>query len=173
MNTFAVLKPIAQYKKVSYYSVCVNDETSLFEDFISTHTVKNKNKLNHIVKWLQLIGDKYGAQDQYFRPEGETADTTALPPTGIRRKPQFTEDGKKRANNLRLYCLRANTNVVILFSGDIKTTRKAQDCPNVKKHFRFANQLTKALDTAFIEKDILWNEDCTDIDYKEDLKIYF
>ena len=173
MNTFAVLKPIAQYKKVCYYSVCVNDETSLFEGFINTHTIKNKNKLNHIVKWLQLIGDKYGAQDQYFRPEGETADTTALPPAGISRKPQFTENGKKKANNLRLYCLRANPNVVILFSGDIKTTRKAQDCPNVKTHFRFANQLTKALDNAFRENDILWNEDCTDIDYKEDLKIYF
>ena len=92
---------------------------------------------------------------------------------GKDRKPYYVEYGKKKANNLRLYCLRANSNVVFLFSGDIKTTQKAQDCPNVRKHFNLANTLTKAIDNAFIENDIIWNEDCTLIKCDEDFILYY
>jgi len=174
VNNFAQIKPIAQYKKVCYYSVCINDcKDSLFEEFIKRHTVSNKNKLDHILNWLKIIGDRYGAQTHHFRPEGETADASALPPKGMDRKPQYTEYGKKKINNLRLYCLRANPSVVFLFSGDIKTAKKAQNCPNVKKHFKLANQITKAIDNAFREKDIIWYDDWTQIDYNEELKIYF
>lgn len=174
MNTFAHIKPIARYEKVSYYSVSIDDgNTSLFENFIKKHTTENKNKLDHILNWLKEIGNNYGARTNYFRPEGETADTSALPPKGINRKPQYTEHGKKKANSLRLYCLRANESVVFLFNGDIKTDRKAQNCPNVKPHFKLANKLTKAIDTAFVDGDIVWNENCTEISYNEDLKIYF
>ena len=59
MNTFAHIKPIARYNKVAYYSVCINDcETSLFEEFISYHELNNKNKLNHVLEWLKIIGNK-------------------------------------------------------------------------------------------------------------------
>lgn len=174
MNTFAHIKPIARYKKVSYYSVSLDDnDTSLFEGFIKKHTTENKNKLDHILNWLKEIGNNYGARIYYFRPEGETADTSALPPKGIDRKPQYTEHGKKKSNSLRLYCLRANESVVFLFSGDIKTKNKAQNCPNVKSHFKLANKLTKAIDNAFIGGDIKWNENCDEIIYNEDLKIDF
>tara|TARA_R110002096_G_C14629134_1_gene724754 strand:- start:1899 stop:2423 length:525 start_codon:yes stop_codon:yes gene_type:complete len=174
VNTFAHIKPIAQYNKVAYYSVCIDgEENSLFEEFIKRHTNINNDKLDHILNWLRQIGNNYGAQTDYFRPEGETADTSALPPKGINRKPQYTEHGKKKANNLRLYCLRANESVVFLFNGDIKTKNKAQYCPNVKPHFKLANRLTKAIDKAFQDKDIVWNDDCTQISCKEDLEIYF
>ncbi|GAA4026884.1 hypothetical protein GCM10022386_07800 [Flavobacterium cheonhonense] len=173
MNTFAHIKHIGAYDKVSYYSVVVeNDEHSLFEDFIAQHKHTNKEKLYHIVKWLEVIGKKYGAQTNLFRPEGKNADTSALPPAE-NRNPSYIENGKKKANALRLYCLRANSNVVFLFNGDIKTTQKAQDCPNVSKHFKLANQISKALNQAFIEKDILWNETLTDIVFQTDLMIHF
>lgn len=156
MNIFAYIKPIAQYDKVVYYSVCIDgEENSLFEEFIKKHTSKNNDKLDHILNWLRQIGNNYGAKTDYFRPEGETADTSALPPQGINRKPQYTEYGKKKSNSLRLYCLRANESVVFLFNGDVKTKNKAQDCPNVKPHFKLANRLTKAIDNAFHEKEIV------------------
>ena len=174
MNTFAYIKPIAKYNKVTYYSVSIDgEENSLFEQFIETHTKDNTKKLDHILNWLRQIGNNYGAKTDYFRPEGETADTSALPPSGTSRKPQYTEYGKKKANNLRLYCLRANESVVFLFNGDIKTKRKAQDCLNVKPHFKLANTLTALIDTAFRDKELVWNEDCTLISYSEDLKLYF
>lgn len=82
-----------------------DNETSLFEEFVAHHTIANKEKLNHILDWLKAIGNKYGAQAHLFRPEGETADASALPPKGKERKPHYTESGKIKANNIRLYCL--------------------------------------------------------------------
>lgn len=172
MNTFAQIKPIAQYNKVSYYSVCINENPfSLFEEFVKYHTTKNTKKLNHVLEWIKIIGNKYGAQSHLFRPEAETADASALPPKGIDKKPHYTEHDEKKVNNLRLYCLRANEHVVFLFNGDIKTTKYAQDCPNVKTHFKLANQLTKSIDNAFINKDIVWNDDFTQIECEEDFKL--
>lgn len=173
MNTFAQIKRIAEYEKVIYYSICLDDdEASLFEEFIRKHGTENRNKLNHILVWIKTIGDKYGAQERHFRPEGEFADTSALPPPS-NNELSFIEYGKKKSNNLRLYCLRANESVVFLFNGDIKTEQKAQDCPNVRKHFKLANYLTKAIDQAFIDQEITWNEEYTNITYDKSLKIYF
>ena len=174
MNTFATIKPITRYKKVAYYSVCINGcENSLFEEFMNYHTTHNKAKLNHVLDWIKLIGDKYGAQTDFFRSEAETADASALPPKGKSRPPHYTEYGKAAANNLRLYCLKANPHVVFLFNGNIKTTHYPQDCPNVKEHFKLANLLTKAIDNAFINKDLVWIEDFTAIDCEEDFKLEY
>ncbi|QXP69200.1 hypothetical protein H0I29_11210 [Polaribacter sp. R2A056_3_33] len=174
MDNFAQIKPLFKYKTVAYYSVCLGDnEKTLYQEFVEKHTFENKNKLYHIQKWLKIIGEKYGAQNRFFRNEAKNADTSALPPIGTDRKPYYVEYGKKKANNLRLYCLRANSNVVFLFSGDIKTKQKAQDCPNVKSHFILANNLTKAIDNAFREKEIIWNENCTLISCSEEFILYY
>lgn len=95
MNTFTHIKLIGRFDKVSYYSVVVDNEpVSLFEKFIATHETTNKEKLYHIVKWIAVIGEKYGAQSHLFRPEGETADTSALPPAA-NKSPSYIENGKK------------------------------------------------------------------------------
>ena len=60
---------------------------------------------------------------------------------------------------------------MILFSGAIKTANYAQDRTNVKDHFKIANQLTTAIDTAIKEKDIRWIDDYTDIDFEDNLLI--
>lgn len=84
-----------------------------------------RQKLNHVLEWIKTIGDKYGAQHHFFRSEASIADASALPPIGKDREPCFTEFGKNKANNLRLYCLRANERVVFLFNGDLKTRQYA------------------------------------------------
>jgi len=173
VNNFARIKPITQYRKVSYYSVSMNDsEISLFEEFVVFHGKQNREKLQHVLSWIQTIGDKYGAQNHLFRSEAFISDTAALPPNGKDRKPCFNESGEAKANNLRLYCLRANEHVVFLFNGDVKTANKAQKCPNVKEHFLLANQLTKVIDEAFKEGEIQWNDDLTLLIYSNDLKLY-
>jgi hypothetical protein len=174
VNTFAHIKPIARYHKVAYYSVCINgNSVSLFEEFIQTHDQQHTEKLNHVLAWLKLIGDKYGAKSHLFRSEAAIADASALPPKGKDREPCYTELGKSKANNLRLYCLRANDNVVFFFNGAIKTTHYAQDCSQVKEHFLLANHLTKAINQAFAEKEIVWNSDFTLVHYSTDFKLFF
>lgn len=174
MSNFVKVKRIARYEKVSYYSVIREGRAqSLFELFISKHQVDNKEKLNHILSWLDVIGKKYGAQQQYFRNEAYISATSALPPQGINRAPTYIEEEEAVSNNLRLYCCRLNERVVFLYDGDIKTEEKAQNCKNVKAHFLEANRITKALDISIIDKNIVWNEDCSDIIFDEELDIEY
>ena len=127
---------------------------------------------------VKIIGDKCGAQNQYFRNESETAETGALPPIRKYRGPVYVEVDEYGnectvPNNLRLYCMRVSDNVVFLFNGDIKTADKAQDCDNVRPHFRQANRLSALIDKAFIEKEIKWNDDYTDILLEDSILLYW
>lgn len=172
MNNFVILKRIQRYKKVTYYSVCLNGETdSLFEKFIEINQSKNFEKLNHLLAWLELIGTKYAAQPQYFRNEAFRGSAKALPPGGKTKSPKYTVDGITQSNDLRLYCHVLNEHVVILFGGNIKTTLKAQDCPNVKTDFLLANQLTNVIDKAIIENELTWNKRFTDLTNTNELLI--
>ena len=174
MNNFAEIVLIEQHRKVTYYSVAVNDEDALYDQFIDEHTTENRKKLNHILAWLEKIGNKIRAYENYFRNEAETGDARALPPIGKNREPVYleysetTESDKNTPNNLRLYCFRASESVVFLFNGDVKTAHKAQDCDNVRPHFKTANLLSNLLEKAFINKEIQWNEDWTDIMVDDD-----
>lgn len=173
MNNFVCIKFIKEYNKVVYYSTVINgneDQVSMYERFISKHSILNKEKLIHILTWLKEIGNRYGALPHLFRHEKEAA---ALPPPGVNREPCYIEEDNTASNNLRLYCHRLNEHVVILFDGNVKTTDQAQDCPQVATHFNFANTLALVIDNALREGDIEWDDDYMDIIYEQNLKIVF
>lgn len=73
-------------------------------------------------------------------------------------------------NDLRLYCLRVKDSVVVLFNGGIKTRKNAKDCPNVGPHIRQANRITQKINQLFVDKEISWNKDKTDIVFLPDLE---
>ena len=143
MNTFAKIIEVQRFKKVTFYSVLrEGEEQNMFLEFIN-RVMKNDRlaeDLHLLQNWIKRIGDKYGAQQQYFRHEQVA---NALPPG-------FSDT----VHHLRLYCMRISENAVILFSGDVKTTRYAQECPNVGPHFKEALRLTKKIDEAIREKQI-------------------
>src|SRR5690606_26420437 len=174
MSIFAKICLIASYDKVAYYSVAIVDgddeQPSYFQKFVDRHQEENKRKLNHLLSWLQQIGKAYGAKPSLFREEREAQ---ALPPKGVNRRPTYIEMGEPAINNLRLYCYRLSERVVFLFDGDVKTADAAQDCPQVRPHFRMANQLARAINEAFKQQDIEWNDDCSDIIYDEDFLLIF
>lgn len=172
VNNFAEIVLVERFNKVNYYTVSINEQVPLFMQFIANHDVVNREKLNHILTWIRLIGEKIGAKENYFRNESETAYTSALPPLGKDRHPAYIEIDDagfehNTPNNLRLYCMRVSESVVFLFNGDIKTAAKAQDCDNVRPYFKLANQLTALIDQAFIEKEIFWDDDSADILFEE------
>lgn len=179
MNRFAEIILVERFKKVSFYTVSINNDTSLYRSFVNKHNIENNVKLKHIMSWLEKIGDKIGAYEQYFRNEAETGDARALPPQGRNRKPVYvefndtTEKEENTPNNLRLYCFRASNSVVFLFNGDIKTKQRPQDCDNVREHFKLANKLSVLIDKAFVSNEIRWTDDYKDIEIDDDFVLEF
>lgn len=165
MNNFATIKHIQTFKKVNYYSIVFEDEEdSLFEDFLNkcAEIPELLDEVGVILEWIKKLGDEIGAKLRYFRHEGATSDAKALPPP--------TRFLAGDTTNLRLYCMVISETVVLLYSGAIKTTQKAQDCPNVSSHFRLANKITAIINKCFLEKEIYWNEEDTDIIYSNDFE---
>ena len=173
MNTFAHLERLAEFqcRKVKYFSVCFEEaEVNEFFDFLNRMEEMEamKDELSNLLVWLEKIGEHYGAREQFFRNEACGADVKALPPP--RRQMLLRE---LEVNDLRLYCLVLNENVVILFNGGIKskTVIKAQDCPNVGGYFKQANRLAAKIHQLMICGEVQWNRDHTDIIYNDNLEI--
>lgn len=103
-------------------------------------------QLGMILQFIKDIGKRYGAREAHFRHE-RTAD--ALPP------PYYIQPGKPNKYGLRLYCIRLSEQVVILLNGDLKIENNPENCPNCRRHFRFANTLARKLDEAMRNKELL------------------
>ncbi|OUJ69937.1 hypothetical protein [Hymenobacter crusticola] len=71
----------------------------------------------------------------------QEARAQALPPTS-----RYMREIGVDQTSLRLYCYAAGNRTLVLFNGDVKTTDQAQNCPNVARHFQFAQQAALALD---------------------------
>ncbi len=63
--------------------------------------------------------------------------------------------------------MRISQCAVILFCGAEKTARYAQDCDKVRPHFLLANKLSKAIDQAIVDKDILIDEETETLKIEE------
>lgn len=135
MNKFATLVKSIQFRRITYYSVLVDEnDLPLFAQFIKEHAGEEfREDMDLIRSWMRKLGENYGASIDYFRQEGSAH--AIPPPVEITRK----------GCQLRLYCLRMSHRVVILFSGSIKTMNKAMDCPNVRDHFIMANRVSDKL----------------------------
>lgn len=158
VNRFATIEETVRFNKVTYYTIQMEEEdSSLFLQFINNHENKYQEQLSLIRSWLSKIGKDIGAKERYFRVERfRGGDTRALPPPS------------KFINiecNLRLYCMRINDNIVILYNGALKTANTAQECDNVRPHFLLANKLSKAIDKAIEEGDI-------EIDFEDGRLLY-
>lgn len=172
MNIFANIVRLTdlQFKKVRYFSIRFKEnEVSEFFDFLNRmeDIGEVSEDLSNLLVWIEQIGENFGAiKDRFFRNESIIADVQALPPS----KKQM-EVYEILVEDLRLYCMVLNENVVFLFNGGIKTTDNAKECPNVGPLIKQANQIVKKIDECLKNKDISWNDDHTDIKFDEDLEI--
>lgn len=140
------------FTKIKFYSVLVDGKSnSEFMDFLKRMKISNPNKLGELVIFINEIGEKYGAKTHLFRDERKAE---ALPPEYF----QYLESDESDNNSpygLRLYCMRVNESVVILFNGDLKTAQKVQDCKNCKPHFDRANKFALKIQEAILKRDIV------------------
>jgi len=159
MSTFATIIELYKFKEVTFYSLILEGE----QKPLGMQFLENHGKHPHfrvLMTWLKKIGNDYSAAQYFFRPE-KKAD--ALPPP---------RDITHEVCDLRWYCLRMTQSSVVVFNGGVKTTRKAQHCPNVKGHFHQANFLSEKIWASFDSKEIsLDNNDrlVVEKDYKLNL----
>ena len=140
MKKFVTIKPYKAFKKVKYYTFFVEDRMqSETEVFFSAyeHEEEFAEDLNILVTWLKEIGENKGAKTHYFRPENAAE---ALPPPA-----RIMAELTIGSCDLRLYCVRLSEEIVILAGGGRKTSDAAQDSPDVKPKFQFANKMAKQL----------------------------
>jgi hypothetical protein len=111
---------------------------------------KDAMELAELNRYIQLIGEKYGAQPQHFKNEDAAE---RLPPPYH----QFIESDSPNDYGLRLYCIRISPSIVILLNGNRKTALKVKDCKNCYPHFdksrRLARKITQAIQDGVIEID--------------------
>lgn len=179
MNTFAKLVPVPDLcgPQVKYYTVQLQRgeeawRTPEAQDFFERHEGIDHltDMLDEIFVWLDEMASVSGARPEFFRAESAAL---ALPPeqSERRRLGRRLNITYQDANNLRLYLIRLNENVVILLNGGEKTAQHAQDCPNVRPYFLAAQKIANALDDAMNDGDIQYNHTQTDIEFDQDLEI--
>ncbi len=117
-------------------------EFELFDEKKFPKHVEELQILYAVINQIQFRGAKHF----FFKPEGSA---NALP-----RVDQVTIDANKEDLGIRLYCIRLTDHVLVLLNGDIKTTNKPKDCPNVKLHFENAIKIAKKLDAFLMDKEI-------------------
>lgn len=146
-----------RFRKVQYYTVEIERdgerEEDEFKKFMLVHGQTNDGQ--KLLALMKKLGDEVGAKEFYFRFEEEAVALPSKPRVLERNslRPLITDD------QLRLYCLRISDSIVILFNGGVKTTHKAQDCPNVRQHFKKANKLASIINKA-IQDGIVQIVDC-------------
>ena len=131
-------------EKVAFYTIKLESNLrSEFVDFLTRMRVQEvtRGQLAEIIRLIQNMGSRYGAQKHFFRHENAAS---ALPPPNFHYV-DIDDYG------LRLYCIRLSESVVILLNGDRKTTQKVQDCPLCSRHFSLANRLAHKVDEAIRE----------------------
>ncbi len=142
-----------RFSRVQYYTVRkIRNEKPLiteFSDFLKRMgtTEQDQTELSEINKYIELIGERYGASPEHFKVEDAAE---RLPPPYH----AFISSDIPDDFGMRLYCIRLSPTIVILLNGDRKTSLKVQDCKKCYRHFDFARRLSRRIDQAIQDGDI-------------------
>ncbi|WP_149696581.1 hypothetical protein [Chitinophaga sp. CF418] len=127
--------------KITYYSFHIEgDDLCEVEKFVTrfNSSPAYKDDYENIMFVVKHMGKCTGAEEHYFRHEKAAE---ALPPP-------------YRSGNVRLYCSRVNTGIVILGNGGVKTTQKVQQSEDCLFHFEFMNALSRHITERMMEGEL-------------------
>lgn len=136
--------------KTSVYSVSNgNEKNTLFDLFLQEFRDLYKSEIIDILKRLKAIGKETGAREHYFKMnEGSPGDGVCA---------LFDLPGK----NLRLYCIRYGTQIVILGDGGVKakSIRSLQEDLDLKEANYFLRKLSNTITQKIKEREITYSID--------------
>ena len=157
MNTF-VVEEFERFPLVTFYTVrWDNAELSETDKFIEKYqtAAETRQDFDEILALIEDIGEYRGAKDLFFRRHAGKA--KELPPLTAFEIQYFH-------NNLRLFCVKINDNIVVLFNGGKKTSQTTQDSPALNMPFHEAQAFATKIFKALYDKDILINESAHRLD---------
>ncbi len=137
-------------KKATIYSLIVdNEDLTLFDKFIEENDDIFSVEIDSIFDTIHKIGNKYGAARHFFKEnEGKLGDLVcALYDTPL--------------SNLRLYCIRLGSAVIILGGGGHKpkAIRTLQENKKLSESNYLLRQFSEILHQKMIDGEIYWNND--------------
>jgi hypothetical protein len=147
VNIFVTFQVFQKSNYASIYTVTIDDtdgDVNLSEYGKFLTCTKNdpslKGDLSEIAAQIEKIVTE-GISAELLRPEERAK---AFP--GKAYKIVSADFVPHEEGPLRLYCVLLPDNVMILCGGAQKSANEVKNCPNVKPHFRFANQLARGLE---------------------------
>lgn len=155
------------FKKVKFYTIRFNGkDLSEFREFLIrlNEDKTNQKELSEINRYIENIGERFGALPHHFRSEG-AAD--ALPPPYH----QFIETESAADYGIRLYCIRLSPSIVILLNGGRKTSLKVQDCKNCYPHFERARKVALLINKLILEGFFTIDEETRKVEVEQDVEL--
>ncbi len=165
-----ITKKELRFSKVTYYSLKFEGEKQTeLEKFYERYQEKYSESVYYLKFWIAQIGEKFGANTRYFRPEDNAF---ALPPPS--KELQYIDFGtSKKDMSLRLYCIVLSPEIVILVDGGIKESDATRDSPTCWEAFMFTSNIASqikqmiALGNLHIKGRILKREKAFNLSYKK------
>lgn len=150
-------------KSASVYSIYMDDEKiTLFEKFLEENVNLLSSELYEMIARLKVMGKKTGAREQFFKlNEGNPGDGVCA---------LYDEPGK----NLRLYCIRYGTLIVVLGSGGEKPKelKALQESDKLTEENYLLREIAGQINQRIKEKEIGFTDDglefTGDLDFTED-----
>jgi len=136
--------------EASIYTVYLEDEgITLFDRFLEENKISFKSELKDIVSRIKTIGKKTGARAIFFKHAED-----------------FPGDGvcalyDRPNSNLRLYCIRYGSQIIILGGGGHKpkTIREFQQSEKLTEENYFLRDLSKAIQSRMKDDEIEFSSD--------------
>ncbi len=144
--------------ETSVYTILLHDkEKTLFDIFLEENNNSFLNELKDITQRLKVIGTKTGAREQFFRlREGKPGDGVCA----------LSDDPD---HNLRLYCIRYGTLIIILGGGGHKPKdiRSLQESEKLTEENYFLRQVSEDIRQKMNDDEIWFSDD--NMDFEGDL----
>ncbi len=159
MSNFVVELWDDEGSKCTFYTVRwdeaeTNETDKLFSKYENESSALHHSANELLLLILDVIGDKYGALDDFFDRMENNAQ--ALPPRPKRHISEIYQLGVQFP--LRLYCYRISETIVVLFGGGRKSAATSQ-ASEVSMQFIEAQQFSKSIEEALREGTMLISED--------------
>lgn len=118
------------------------NEISETDDFLLKHKDNYRDAIDFIMMLLIEDIGEYGAEEFFFNRDEGIAQ--ALPPRTTYELRQIHRIPKTYP--LRLFCYKISNEIIVLFNGGPKVSKKAQDSPDLFPKMEEAKEMAKKLD---------------------------